>query len=312
MEVKVALAGTCLLMAVFVPACGQSEEKEYLEEARAAWRLSEARFESFQETMDQTLWQDTGQLFQTLIEEGAGTAYDATLGAIEELDPPNRFVTDHDRMLRGLRDLVALDQTIGRSLATEDLEAFVLGNSGLGEANKLMSLELSPDVCEAAVGHYSYRCDRPDPLPGGEYGSELYGIIGRFAAQFESRTRGVFIPALSLHEDEALEILSKLQPEVADIVEQTLARVRQLVPPAELQTDHDRLLRYLEEELQEAQSMPMPSNIPLPAAPPPAGGETPMDSAYCKAKRELSSAMQPIVRFYFGDDSGLCEGGNAN
>ena len=301
MKTKVMFAGACLLMAAVVAACGPSEEEAYLDEVRAAWSLSRARFESFDKTFNERVWQDTGQLFEALTREGAGTAYDATFEAIEKLDPPERFADDHAHMLGGVRDLVALDKAIGQSLASENLLAFVLGNSGLYETNSLMLLGLSPDVCEATLGGESSQCARPDPIPGGEYGTELYQIAGQFAAQFGARTGAVSIPPQT-RQDETLDIMATLRGQVTDIVEQTLAKMRELDPPANLQSDHDRLLGYLEEELREAQAMPIVQlNIPQ------SESVAPPVARFCKVKAELSPAVQSIVRFYFEHESGLCE-----
>ena len=303
MAAKVLLAGACLLLLAVTPACGNSKESDYLDEVRGAWALSEARFESFGETMEQA-WPSIRELFRVLVEEGAGTAYDATLEAIEQLDPPQRFRADHDRMLQGIRDLLALDRTIGGSLASQDLETFVLSNSGLGETNSLMQLDLHPAVCRAVSTEDNSRCNRADPMPGGAYGSELYTIMGRFVARFGPRTVGVSIPPLARNEREVLGILAKLQPEVVTIVEETRAKVRQLEPPADLQVDHNRLLRYFDEQLEEIQTVPIVAtqqNIGRLV-----GSGLPAPSAFCQAQEELSSAIEPIVRVYFGDDSGLC------
>ena len=303
MKARSILAGTCIVMVLLASACGKSAEQEYLDQVGDAWGLSHARFESFNETLNQSAWQNTAQLFQALTKERAGTAYDATLQAIDALEPPKGFEADHGRILEGLRTLVAIDQSIGQSLATEDLEGFVLGNSGLGEATSLLLLDLSQEVCEATRGQETSQCSHPSPIPGGDYGSSLFQIIGRFAAKFESHTRGVFIPRQSRHEDRALDILVKLQPEVVEIIEQTLAKVQLLEPPADLQQDHNRLLRYLERELDEYRDF-----VPVATIQPPGGGGAPEGIPFCETRDQLSEEFEPIVGFYFGDHSGICGG----
>ena len=130
---------------------GSLSESEYLVEVSKATGLAMARFASFGETINRT-WATTSELFNALTLEGAGTAYDATLEAIEKLTPPEQFKDDHQRLLQGLQGLAATDKKIGEAIANNDLEGFILSNAMLGEMTVLIGLDLSREVCRAARG----------------------------------------------------------------------------------------------------------------------------------------------------------------
>ena len=118
-----------VVTALAVAACSDlsSEEEEYFEEVRAAQALTASKFENFGEIFGQA-WPLRSFLIDALLEAGVGTAFTGRLEALEELTPPERFRTDHERMVEVTRELVRVDGEAAQAVKDDDLARFVLLN----------------------------------------------------------------------------------------------------------------------------------------------------------------------------------------
>ena len=228
-------------------------EAEYLEQLRSAASLFAGKAEAFREAFARTdaLPQP---LFATLKEAGAGTAFIESLEALEQLDPPERFQADHQRMVETYRELARVDAELGRAIDNEDLVALNLLNAQLGEISGLNTVGVSVSVCQALAppDSPSNLCAPSEPLPGGEYGAQLNVTLRKFQALFQSFISPFLGPVLP---DDRRTILSVQHPKTIDVVQDTLDKVKGLTPPAEFLADHAALIQYLDRTLGTANGM---------------------------------------------------------
>ena len=177
---------------------GLSEgEIAYLDQVHEALGLFGDKARHFGDLFNQT-YAVRERLFEALEDAGAGTAFEDTAEALERLVPPQIFQADNERMVQTARELVRVDSQIIDVLADQDAVAFFVINAELAEVSGMGGLDLSPAVCNAAAGPDMPRpvpgCGSGEALPGGEYGAQLKGIIGRFNAKFSGRSLVVFLP----------------------------------------------------------------------------------------------------------------------
>ena len=289
---------------LFGIACGDSNEKAYLDSVNEALALSRPKFEKFGELFGQA-WPLPSQLFNALEEAGAGTAFDATLVALEKLEPPQRFEADHELLVSSTREVVSHDKAVGQSVVDQDLTAFVLANVAMGQASARGTLALSKPVCEALNSHEEvtdpHLCQRLRPGQGAAYGEELYKLMSVLAVDFWPKVN-VSVPSFGAQG--GVDILARFKPDIVRVLEETSVSVSALEPPDEFQRDHERLLSYLDEVLENARAIPeVPTNRPVAGAGPLEGREGP---PLCTAKDDLSKEFLELVITYFGDP--MCDG----
>ena len=282
-------------------------EAEYLAQVRAAFKLFADKAAGFGAVFSQT-WPLRERLFEALKEAGAGTAFQETVEALEQLDPPQRFRADHGIWVRTARELYRVDNQIIQALDEQDAVAFIVINAQLGEVSGRAGLELSPAACNGAAPpgpRPAPGCKSGEPLPGGEYGTQLEAIMGRLDATFSPGAIFVFLPPILLP-DEIPTLLETLQPKVIEALEEALAQVRRLESPDELRSDHGRLLQYLEDQLLLARDIPSAA----------AGQDKAMlldrtqraREVYCDARQEFSESSKPIMRIHFQGPPMACDG----
>ena len=279
-----------------------AEEEEYLKNVRATWKLFEDKNEAFSEPFA-LLWPLRERLFTTLKDAGAGTAFVETYEALLTLQPPERFQTDHELMVQTAQELVRLDAEIGLAIEDEDLVAFALLNTEMGKVSGRSSFDLSSAVCNAARrpdSPFPSTCAPSEPVPGAEYGAELYDIIRRFSPQFDTFTGATGLPALV--PDEQLDIASIVQPKINTLIEETVQVVGDLEPPKEFRADHERLLTFLEKLLGMSQAAGRAAEERSQEG----LGEAlaPYEDEWCSARRAFSPAFKPIVSVYFQGPDG--------
>ena len=291
-------------IALFTAACGSSSETAYLKQVREATGLFAAKNEAFGDAFGQT-YALPQRLFDTLQAAGAGTAFVGSLEAIERLDPPERFRADHQRMVETYRELVRVDAEIGQSIANQDLIAFNLLNSQLGEISGLNAVGLSTAVCHATTDRDSPLdvCAPSEPLPGGEYGAQLNVTVRRFQVLFQAYNSATVGPVLP---DDLLAIASVQQPKAISLLQETLDEVKRLSPPADLLADHAVLIQYFEESL--AGTLNMSSGVET-------GDSTMLQEEIftsgqrlCETGQRFSPAFKPLVSAHFEGSPEICDG----
>jgi hypothetical protein len=327
------LLGISLLLVLLAVACGGNEEDEtaaaageptaaeaeYLDSVTQAWELFGAKNEKFGALFGQA-WPLPSLLFMALEEAGAGTAFEPTVAALDALTPPPRYEADHELMVAAAAEAVSLDMVIGRSMVDQDVTAFVKANVALDQASNRGALRLSSAVCRAAnpppapppylppdvdaelfgPGAPRPLCKRLRPDQGGEYGSAIYGLMSDLEVGFRPLVT-FFIPLFA--SDQRFKILADFKPEIVRVLEETVASAKTLEPPTEFKQDHERLLQFLEDELEMARSIPqIASNRPVPAPGPPTEGNGPPPE--CLLKSEFSEKFLELVVVYFGDGPG--------
>ncbi len=224
------------------PGTPTAAEQAYLDDIEGVAMLIGEKFAQFGELMGR-VYATRGALFEALEEAGAGTAFDAGLAAMEALEPPERFRDEHELALDGLRDFQRVDREVGQAVVDYDLVAFAFANVQLGRLGVENPLQHSSAFCLARFIDSPHLCERPDFSSSGEYGEELYSIMSRLETDVGPAANASRLPALN--DEEILEILNALVPSALDVLEQIDEAVGALDPPDSLETDHDRLVRYL-------------------------------------------------------------------
>jgi hypothetical protein len=185
----------------------------------------------------------------------------------------------------------------------QDLPAFAVANARMGETGGLMALQLSAALCSATDAPdqpFSF-CSSNELLPGGQYGIQLNSAIARFNVGVAVRL-SIFPPAFT-PEDE-LATLAVFQPERIDLLLQTLDEVQGLQPPPDLTTDHLRLVRYLEGQLENSRERNSALQVQDLEIYREVGGRA--IGLYCDVRQDFSPDMMQIVRVHFGDALGFC------
>ena len=341
MRVKVFAVSAALLAAVLLAACGGSgdsgpsedtgndggaqdtasdqplsdDESDFLRRVGIAFRQSQANFDAFGRILSQE--QESAEaLLSALSEAGAGTSFDPVIEALDELQPPERFRTDHEVALEAMLAVAAADRDIGQAAADGDIVAFTLGNMQLGLLQGELALDVSPEYCEALSSDPVDMplCERE--AGGGAYGLALHSIMSRFQAEFSPRVGALmgpdtglfaavtFAPVLTAEDYSRLD--AAVGADIEDVLEQTRRDVQALDAPAEFRTDHDRLLQFLDETLGVVQAVLQ------------AGVQ--QDSiqrteelergrvAFCSTAEDFSPEFQAIVDVFFDPDPGFCAG----
>jgi hypothetical protein len=125
----------------------------------------------------------------------------------------------------------------------------------------------------------------------GDYVRELYGLMSKF----ETDVRPLV---------ELFAILAGFKPDIIQGLGRCFDLLEALSPPAELKQDHERLLAYLEQQLEAARLIPdQPTNTLFVGQGPPRGriGAPPE----CVAA-EFSEAFLRLVAVHFGEPRADC------
>lgn len=270
-------------------------EQAYLDEVENAAGLLLENFAHFAEVMN-GLFATRGALFGALEEAGAGTAFDSGLAAMEALQPPERFLDEHELAVDSLREFQRLDRQVGQAVEDADLVAFALANVQLTELSIESPLQHSETFCLARFIGAPHLCERPDFSSSGAYGEGVYFALNRIETDVAPALLGSLLPGLS--DEEALEVLAAVAPSAIDALEQIENDVRALDPPAEFVTDHDILVEYLgaflgiatdrRQAAERGDLEAIQAQIPL------------LIELFCGAANDLSPTITPFVVVHFG------------
>ena len=125
-----------------------AEEAEYIEQVRAGWNEFHSKAMEFRSVFAQT-YSQKGRLFQALLDAGAGTAFEAALTAVEQIDAPERFKADQELMVQTLTEQVSNDHDVRSAAEAYNLAGFAIANARLAELSILMATQLPESVCRA-------------------------------------------------------------------------------------------------------------------------------------------------------------------
>jgi hypothetical protein len=300
MKVRLTLLSVAVVVAAIAVACGDSEETAYLESVSEAFDLFSANLEEFNTLFGQA-WPLPSLLFMALEEAGAGEALDSTLVALEKMEPPKRFTADHALLVAGVREARIADQVIGQAVADVDILSFSLGNMSLGQKQGEMRLSLSEALCNAAEpsegDKHDSICERPRP-DDGNYGEEVFALMSELQIELVPRAR-LEIPAFAF--DLAEDIFSAITPEVVRVLESAISTAADMEPPQEFEDDHQRLVEYLEEQLELVPQEPV---LGVREGPP--EGLPPGLVSYCDTREAFMKEYARLVVVHFGDDEDMC------
>ena len=98
-------------------------EQGYFKEAREAQDLANLKFARVGAVLRQT-YPVRELVIQALTEAGVGTAFTATVEALEAIDPPNQYEAGHRQLVEVHRELARLDAQMGEAVEAEDLLSF--------------------------------------------------------------------------------------------------------------------------------------------------------------------------------------------
>ena len=279
----------------------------YFKSVRGAWNEGvHQRMVAFGEAMGRLASEEMTpqeRLFAGLKEAGAGTGFRQTLEAVRKLEPTQGFETDHQLHLKVLGDLVALDSVVAGTIEEQDLVAFTLANWQLGRQQALAGLEHSGDFCASVLSGNTIKplqpCKSADALPYGAYGERLFKVLARTHADYVQR---MFTDLSLLNQQETLRVVAVILPGAAEGVEEALDTVRKLEPPLELLEGHQRVVKYLEEQLEVVRALPYASG--------PEEFESEFARAwgvFCSAREQLPRAMWLFTSVHFADSRGSCQ-----
>lgn len=190
---------------------------------------------------------DWSRQLQTTFAATPSTA--AILATLESAEPPEGYEDGHGTWMEVLGDRIALERGMRRALADDDLVDFTMLwlEYQLGLGRVLLAAPLP--MCERMSGlvttllHEDQVCRDPDGLPGGGYGSELWGAVRRFAVEYFPRAG---TPPHFLTGEETRAYLAATQPDVRRVISELLDEITPLRPPAGLEADHQLLVDFLE------------------------------------------------------------------
>ena len=263
-KMRVATLGSVsLVVALVVAACGSSQSTvtpvssalavsdrhpQYFSDVRSARALTGENFENFNEVFGR-IWPVREALLGALTQAGVGTTFDGTVDALDAMTPPQEVQGDHEILLAGTRELARLDRQAADAVSANDLVSFALINGQLGSNTFLTNGRLSPGYCASLSesGEGSLDGCRPlEPVPGGNYGSDLHGELRNFVPSISLAAASTAF-ALSLTPEEVAQVVQTELPQVIKILAETRARILALTPPSEFEADHERLVLFLED-----------------------------------------------------------------
>ena len=242
-------------------------------------------------------------VFTMLREADFAGAQATLLQEAQQVQPPGDLRADHQAYLEWLRDAgVPFSREMAGAIQSLDLAAFVVARARHEVSRITFLAGVSPAFCRTLNPENDlllpndHFCDNDETLVGGQYGVQVRALIKRLAAEFGART-GVFRPAL--RENEQLEAVAAVQPDVVSLFEEILEAAQGLQPPAELRADHDRLIQLLVDSPDVARSV-------LRAA-----GEQDFNRLFHEfrrsrlyrksAERAFSPAIRPLIAAFFGE-----------
>ena len=147
-------------------------------------------------------------------------------------------------MVEAHRELARLDGEMGEAVRAGDLVSFGRINGQAAEVNGSFIVSLPAELCHGVFPGHPL-CTSLEPLPGGDYGRRLDGLLRRYEPGFGSAASILVFP-LSLTPEELISITQEMAPRIETLVGALLAELTALTPPVEFQEDHDRLIDHFQ------------------------------------------------------------------
>ena len=258
--------------------------------------------ESISEALS-TTWPTRERLLGVLGEAEISVVFDTTRQQVEQLAPPETFLSDHEAYLDFTRGagtfFIEHDQAVGDG----DLVAIFMARAHALVARERLIRTASAPFCLTLMTQGDDEsippvCDPNESLPGGEYGAAVHAALDRYQGEFVPRV-GSFPPIFT--PEELYAALASLNPEIEVVIQETRELLQGLEPLAEFRNDHGRLIKYLEENLGTAQAITSAAR---------SQDETKLrdelfpesGDVFCAAQRDFSEEFRPLIAPYFGDE----------
>jgi hypothetical protein len=273
-------------------------EAAYLDTVSAGFEEFRKRNAVFGQTLSRQ-FSDARAMLEALRGAGAGSAFEAVQDVIAPVQPPERFLTDHELLIQYLDNAVRLDREIGKAIEEGDPVAFMVSNFGLMtvETSVRAALELSPQVLDIAQPQNAFSLNTPGPAASdGGYRDAVYRLLRELRVRFPRVGPDYLL--FNLIPEDAYQVISQVAPGFISTLEDAQERFAELTPPDDLRADHDRLARYFEATVAAQRAV-----VDAAAAEEVTGvrdGIARTRSAFCDTARGLSDAMKPVVFVHFG------------
>lgn len=244
-------------LAVFQP---EGAEADYLAEIEGASAMFAAQIEEIQGAITSPAFQglfrtSTDEVRETILfDQLRGLNIEAVEAEIAQvfasIEPPPGYEADHKYAIDRLYDLAGFAKNFTVALENEDL----LGVAMYATRHQAMRAEIAVNssigFCLAfAAREETAFCSPPsDLIPGGDYGTDATRIVRRWIAGFGPRAS----LQLNVTDYALMGGLKVVQPEIEAVFIETIADLRALQPPPELQEGHDILVGHFESLLEVA------------------------------------------------------------
>ena len=277
-------------------------EAEYLAAVTSIDGAMGQVIESISEALS-TTWPTRERLLDVLGEAEVSVVFDSAQRQFEQLDPPQVFRSDHERFLEFMGGTSPYLREHDQAVQDGDLVGIFIARAHAIVARQIVALDVSPAFCVALFGQEEDAppppfCDQNKSLPGGEYGVAIHGALERYGGEFNPRV-GSFPPILT--PEELYSALAALNPEIEVVIQETKDEVMGHRPPIEFKGDHDRLIKYLDENLETARAITSAANgqdeAKLRDELFPQSGDV-----FCAAQRDFSDEFRALIAPYFGDE----------
>ena len=263
------------------------EESDYLDSVDAAQAEFGKRASAFFAAISGS-YTSTEALLTALYEAGAGEAWAAAQEVAVTLEPPPRFVSEHESWLVLLEELVRLDRLIGEGARDGDIIAFELNNHLGLLAMADASVDFSPEFALTIGVQIPPPLDPESAIAATSYGQELAAVLG---AAIDG-TYG-FFPTTP--EEAGLEAIQVIAPEFMTRLERSRASIEGLTPPEEYTADHTRILEYFDALLANQVAVVAAAESGDMGALTTLIGPDASEDVLCAAAGELSDDVAPLV-----------------
>ena len=166
--------------------------EEYFEEVRTALDLAGLRFAKVSRLLGQS-YPTRERVIEALLEGGAGTVFTATVETLSQIEPPSKHEEGHRRLVEAHREFDRNDREVGVALEEGNLVRFGLLSGQSAELRVALITSLPPEYCHGLFPRNDL-CSPLEPLPGGEYGEQLNGLLRQFEPQFAGAGATVAFP----------------------------------------------------------------------------------------------------------------------
>jgi hypothetical protein len=219
-------------------------ENQYFDGIRAAWAEFIRRNDQAQQSLTGT-YSTAEDFLEAISAAGAGTAFAAVYDLAEELESPARFAEDHATFLAYLKEAVDLDRDIADAARTGDVTGFEVANHGLALAAPHAANEVSPTFAGVGFPGIPQTVLAATYEGADDFGLRLHGALRTLAIGFDPSGVFQFLPQTT--DEQVMEAIPDITPEIIDQLEGVRAAINVPDPPTEQVADHKIIVVYLDD-----------------------------------------------------------------